>query len=423
MKFIKIMSLILVVAMMAACVVACGGNNNDGTTTSSTTSSTTASTTTSSTTTSSTTTSSTTTSSVRVDPVPTPTAGVELYSNDFSSELGSDNDLRGNGIQLNNGKLEFLNWRKCGWEKNVALDNATGEITISFSINPNLQRDYTILAINDVAVLKATADGIKIAGDKLTAGTGWNQDAVIRIVTVKINPATGDCTVEYAHPDGSQWGEVHTETVNIGAVGETVKIAFATDGGNGFRIDDLTVVQAEDADTKYDDNGGNQQPDPDPDPDPELGGQTVVNNIGNKNLARGESFTETLDLKNIDKTKAVKITFNVTQATDATGSEPDNAILSINGNRTLRVTGGNAMHIWNESTTAGEGAQWNNKNAAQDVTVTIDIKNNSINFVYNNRNVTLTSIDLTGDTLTIKFGGANTPDLVLKNIVIEYVNI
>ena len=81
------------------------------------------------------------------------------------------------------------------------------------------------------------------------------------------------------------------------------------------------------------------------------------------------------------------------------------------------------MHIWNESTTAGEGAQWNNKNAAQDVTVTIDIKNNSINFVYNNRNVTLTSIDLTGDTLTLQFGGANTPDLVLKNIVIEYVNI
>ena len=125
----------------------------------------------------------------------------------------------------------------------------------------------------------------------------------------------------------------------------------------------------------------------------------------------------------IDKTKPVKITFNVTQATDANGGEGDNAVLSINGRRTMRVTGGSAMHIWNESTGQGEGVQWNNKNTAQDVTVTFDLEKNTINFVYNNREVTLTYIDLTGDALTIKFGGTNTPALVLKNIVIEYVHI
>lgn len=407
MKFIKIVSFVLVVAMMAACIVACGGNN-DETTTSSTTTTTTKPTT-------STTTTSSTTPTVVTPPEPDP--GVEIYANDFSSSIDSDTPINNAAASLSNGKLVFANWGEA-WTKNVKLDNATGEIVISFTINPNLQKDYTILAINDVAVLKSTASGIKIAGNTLSASIGYNQDGIVRIVTVKIDPATGNCTVEYAHPAGSQYGEVHTETVNVGEIGKTLKIALGSGRANGFSIDNIKVVQTEDPDTKYDHSG-----DVDLDLDPALSGKTITNTIGDKNLAKGESFTETLDLRMIDKTKPVKITFNVTQATDANGGEGDNAVLSINGRRTMRVTGGSAMHIWNESTGQGEGVQWNNKNTAQDVTVTFDLEKNTINFVYNNREVTLTYIDLTGDALTIKFGGTNTPALVLKNIVIEYVHI
>ena len=251
MKFVKIMSLILVVAMMSVCFAACGGNNADNTTASSTTSSTTtsSSTTSSSTTTSSTTTSSTTTSSTTTTtttPDPDPAEDVVLYENDFETDAGSDNPLNGSQIAAVGGKLSFDNWSAVTWNKSLVLDNETGKVVITFVIYPNLQKDYAIVSINGKAVLSSTNGGIKISGDKLGANMGYNQDSIVRNVTIEIDPATGDCTVTYAHPAGVQWGEVHTETVNVGAVSGTLDIVLGTPvaGRNGFRVDDLKVVQA-----------------------------------------------------------------------------------------------------------------------------------------------------------------------------------
>ena len=144
--------------------------------------------------------------------------------------------------------------------------------------------------------------------------------------------------------------------------------------------------------------------------------------LDDMNLDAGESYTHTIDLTTVDTSKVIVVKFNVTQATAVNGGLADNAVLSINGNRTLRVTTGGAMHIWDEKAgTQAEGSvQWSGHTSAQDVVVTIDIANNSVNFVYNNRNITLTSLDLSGTSIDLKFGGTNTPDLVLKNISISY---
>ncbi len=137
-------------------------------------------------------------------------------------------------------------------------------------------------------------------------------------------------------------------------------------------------------------------------------------------LAAGESYEYTVGLTEVDKTKNLVLAFVAHQSETASGAELDNAILSINGNRTLRVTGGNGMHIWDEvnDTAVSGSVQWNGYTSEQFVVVTVDFTSEIVNFLYNGVNVNLTSLDLSVDKLTFKFGGSNTPALTIKNIAV-----
>ena len=137
-----------------------------------------------------------------------------------------------------------------------------------------------------------------------------------------------------------------------------------------------------------------------------------------KTLAAGESYTYTLDLANIDRSKNIVLKFDA--STDyVNGGVADNAVLSINGKRTLRVTTGGGMHIWDEKA-GGSITDQKWKNSCAGITVTINLNSGVVNFAYDGVNVNLTSLDLSGDTLTFKFGGANTAYVNLSNISLSY---
>ena len=147
--------------------------------------------------------------------------------------------------------------------------------------------------------------------------------------------------------------------------------------------------------------------------------------IEDKSLAAGESFTKELDLTTVDKTQPVILTFDVTAANAVSTANGKDAVLKINGTRTLRVTSNGAFHIWDQSTGtyATNSQQWNTPNATKNVVATIDLTAGTINFVYHNRNVTISSVDLTGDTLKFQFGDTDTGAITLANITLEYTEI
>lgn len=245
MKFTKIMSLVLAIAMIAVCFVACGGNGGQTTTSSTTSSSTTSSSTTSSSTTSSSTTSSSTTTSTETPkPDPKPTEDVVLYENDFKANV--DANVNAQSVFIKNEKLRFENWGN-PWEKNIAVDNETGLIVITFDLYPNLQKVYDIVRINDVSVITAGPAKITVGGEDIGVKQAYGLEDVVRTVTIIIDPATGDTTVKYEHPDGAQWGECVEGTTNVGAISGEFKLSFRVDLGNGingFFVDELVIVQA-----------------------------------------------------------------------------------------------------------------------------------------------------------------------------------
>lgn len=151
----------------------------------------------------------------------------------------------------------------------------------------------------------------------------------------------------------------------------------------------------------------------------------VTETVENRVLAAGESFTKEIDLTVVDKTQPLVLTFDVTAANATSTAYGHDAVLKINDKRTVRVTSGAAFHIFDESTnSAAEGSsQWGSANAKKNVVATFDFTAGTIRFVYHNRDITINTIDLTGDTLTIKFGDTYSGKITLENISIQYTQL
>lgn len=166
-----------------------------------------------------------------------------LYENDFSNSNNAA-DASGANASIANGLLSLAGWGNNTWTKNVTLNGTTGLITISFTMQPNLQNSCDLLSVNGVVVLSAASNAIVINGTSYSASTGYNQSAVVRNVTVTVDPKTGLATVNYNHPSDASHNDNHTGTVNVGTIGDTLAVTIgAASGANSWSVDNLTVTQ------------------------------------------------------------------------------------------------------------------------------------------------------------------------------------
>lgn len=157
--------------------------------------------------------------------------------------------------------------------------------------------------------------------------------------------------------------------------------------------------------------------------------------VGDFTLTAGS----TKEILNVAKSGLDKVVVEFTFAQNGTvsGDLTDNAVLTVNGKRTLRVSGGNATHCWNEATGVDCGNAWwgyqggSYPDTKIQVRVTIDVATNTITvdagwgvFDATSVNRTWTITDdgtyLGGDNLVLSFGGANTKDLTVVGCTITY---
>lgn len=157
--------------------------------------------------------------------------------------------------------------------------------------------------------------------------------------------------------------------------------------------------------------------------------------VGDFTLTAGS----TKEVLNVAKSGLDKVVVEFTFAQNGTvaGGLDDNAVLTVNGKRTLRVSGGGATHCWNEATGSSCGNEWWGYQGASypdtkiQVRVTIDVTANTITVeagwgVFDatcvNRTWTITDDGtyLSGDNLVLSFGGENTKDLTVVGCTITY---
>lgn len=160
--------------------------------------------------------------------------------------------------------------------------------------------------------------------------------------------------------------------------------------------------------------------------------------VGDFTVAAGSTNTITIDTTTLDTTAPITLTFAVAQNGTVSGGDNDNALLNVNGVRTMRVTGGNATHIWDEAAggSVSNSAWWGYQGAGYadgtmiEVKAVIDLTAGTITFDYgwgvfddssvNRAGIVLNTVDLSADELTLTFGGANCKDLTVASCKITY---
>ena len=166
-----------------------------------------------------------------------------LYENDFSNPSNTA-DSNGSSVSISGGVLSMQNWGNNSWTKNISLNNSSGDITITFILQPNLQKTYDMLAINDQVVMSATSGGIVINGVTYSANKGYNLSSIVRLATVTVNPSTGNITVTYSHPTDHTIAEYISESFKISSFSGSMKLTIgSSSAGNGWTVDDLSVTQ------------------------------------------------------------------------------------------------------------------------------------------------------------------------------------
>ena len=158
--------------------------------------------------------------------------------------------------------------------------------------------------------------------------------------------------------------------------------------------------------------------------------------LKNFSLEAGQYKEFIIDLSSVDTSSPIVITFNSAQNTAVPGPV-DDALLSINNSRVIRISNGKATHIFDEAAKNAidssswwgyQGTDFPNTKIQFKLTVDIDSKTVTADFGWNisepNRsNIVLDSIDFSGNKLIIKFGGRNTPAIEISNFNIDYTKI
>ena len=177
--------------------------------------------------------------------------GVVIYENNFDDAIDADSQLNKVSDYILMGMYRLENWydHRGTYHKTINLNNDTGLITITLDLYPNVNRKtYDVIQINDQSILTSKAGCINIGGEDIPVKAAYGTADLMRKVTVMIDPATGNVTVQYRHPDGPEWGDWVEATTVITPFTGSFKLSFRVDTGDGvhgFLVDNLKVLQAE----------------------------------------------------------------------------------------------------------------------------------------------------------------------------------
>ena len=199
--------------------------------------------------------------------------GKVLYQNSFTDTASLDDATqRGAGVSIDYGRLAIGGGATSWWRKKIYLDNAAGDLQITFKFYPNLMSTYDIFAINKTTVLSSFYDwdgsttgwpfshwihrGLRF-GDNSAAEAdvpyndcyaGYNLLENEATATITVNIKTGDTVVKVDYDCGENGVYSFTSpTLNVGAIDtESFEITLGMQGdGTRFRMDDLVVKQAD----------------------------------------------------------------------------------------------------------------------------------------------------------------------------------
>ena len=135
------------------------------------------------------------------------------------------------------GTKDYTGWSDNSFDTYTVNTNGTAcDITVTFAyVRTNWQRKANILTINGKTVFFGNGEQNNPAyslGDDSTVYSGWTTD---RVITVVINPLTGDATVTD--------NESHSATTNVGVIGDSFDIVVGQAQTNSWSLTSLEVIQ------------------------------------------------------------------------------------------------------------------------------------------------------------------------------------